>query len=51
MGIYISTKGLKRETEEMPIEYLRNSLEVAKRNNHPENIKALEEEIKKRNAH
>lgn len=48
MAIYISSKGIKSDTSTMPIEYIRRALAKAIANGDSANIKALEDEITKR---
>lgn len=50
MGIYTSSKGIKSDTADMPIEYLNRALAKAIQNGDSANITVLEEEIKRRNG-
>ena len=49
MGIYISSKGIKNDTRDMPIEYLIRALKKARENGDTQNVIVLEEELKLRN--
>jgi hypothetical protein len=50
MGIYTSSKGIKNDTADMPIEYLTRALQKAIQNGDNANITVLQEEINKRNG-
>jgi hypothetical protein len=45
MGIYTSSKGEKKDTKDMPIEYINRALAKSKQNGDQANIDVLEEEI------
>ena len=48
MPIYISSKGIKNDTADMPIEYLMRALSKAIATGDTQNVNVLEEELKKR---
>ena len=50
MGIYISSKGEKKDTADMPIEYLNRALNKARQEGNQANIDVLQEELNKRNV-
>jgi len=50
MGIYISSSGIKNDTQYMNIEYLQRALAKAIKNGDTANIAVLQEEINKRNG-
>ena len=50
MGIYASSKGIKRDTADMPIEYIQRALAIATKEGNQVNISVLQEEIDKRNG-
>ena len=50
MGIYTSSKGIKRDTADMPIEYIQRALAIATKDGNQVNISVLQEEIDKRNG-
>ena len=45
MPTYTSSKGIQKDTSDMPIEYIERALSVAKKENNQNNIDALEYEI------
>ena len=50
MGIYISSKGERKDTKDMPVEYLRRALEKATKEGNQANIDVLIRELDERNA-
>lgn len=48
MGIYISSKGEKKDTADMPIEYINRALAKARANGDQNNIDVLERELELR---